>query len=126
LGQGQFRRQVLMRWHGRCVVTGCTLEYVLRASHIKPWRISNNDERLNPANGLLLTANLDALFDRCLISFENDGRMLLSGIATSDRELLGVPQNLRPDVTLGEAREFLRDHQRQYWRQQSLYDTVHR
>jgi hypothetical protein len=75
LGQGQFRRRVLERWQGRCVVTGCSLEDILRASHIKPWRCSNNDERLNPANGLLLTANLDALFDRHLISFDIDGRM---------------------------------------------------
>ena len=48
LGQGRFRRQVLEKWHRRCVVSGCTLEDILRASHIKPWRESNNDERLDP------------------------------------------------------------------------------
>jgi predicted restriction endonuclease len=67
LHQGRFRRQVLDKWQRRCVVSGCTLEDILRASHIKPWRDSNTDERLDPANGLLLTANLDALFDRYLI-----------------------------------------------------------
>jgi hypothetical protein len=115
LGQGQFRRRVLARWQGRCVVTGCALEDVLRASHIKPWRCSNNDERLNPANGLLLTANLDVLFDKCLISFNMDGQMLVSDrIVASERELLGIPQNLRPDITLGEERDFLREHQSAY------------
>jgi hypothetical protein len=120
LGQGQFRRRVLERWQGRCVVTGCALADVLRASHIKPWRCSNNDERLNPANGLLLTANLDALFDRCLISFDDSGRMLVSpDIEASEREMLGIPRNLRPDITLGEERDFLRDHQRAYTRKHS-------
>ncbi len=104
LGQGQFRRQVLERWRRRCVVTGCTLEDILRASHIKPWRSCTDDERLNPANGLLLTANLDALFDRCSISFEDDGRMLVSGnISPSEREMLGIPQDLRSDLTLRTA-----------------------
>jgi len=45
-----------------------------------------------PANGLLLTANLDALFDRFLISFDHDGRMLISPqIEFACHEMLGIP-----------------------------------
>jgi hypothetical protein len=112
LGQGRFRYQVLEKWGQRCVVSGCAVEEILRASHIKPWRESNNDERLNPANGLLLTANLDALFDRHLISFENDGRMLVSlNISPTEREILEIPRNLRSDLVLGEQeRHFLCQH----------------
>lgn len=121
LGQGRFRLQILERWRRRCAVTGCALEDILRASHIKPWRCSSNDERLDPANGLLLTANLDLLFDRYLISFEQDGRMLISPrIIVSEYELLGIPQNLRSDIPLGETLRFLVDHQRAFIRRYAL------
>lgn len=78
IGQGQFRAEVLAKWNSRCAVSACGLEPVLRASHIKPWRISSNRERLDADNGLPLTANIDALFDCGLISFDNDGRVLFS------------------------------------------------
>ena len=52
---------------------------MLRASHIKPWRVSSNAERLDRFNGLLLTANIDILFDRGLISFNDDGTLLHKG-----------------------------------------------
>jgi len=92
LGQGPFRTRLIERWGGRCPVTGCSQEQALRASHIKPWRCSTNQERLDSANGLLLTANLDALFDRFLISFDDDGRMLISPqVEFACYEMLGIP-----------------------------------
>ncbi len=95
-GQGQFREQVAERWGRTCAVSGCAQEAVLRASHIKPWRASCNRERLDSANGLLLAANLDALFDRGLLTFDDQGQMLISrAICTKDRTLLGVPARLR-------------------------------
>ncbi len=69
LGQGQFRVDVEKLWRGACGVTGCRISAVLRASHIKPWSQSNNKERLDPENGILLAAHIDALFDRGLITF---------------------------------------------------------
>jgi hypothetical protein len=51
---------------------------VLRASHIKPWKKSSNDERLDPENGLLLLANIDILFEKGFVSFDDDGCMLVS------------------------------------------------
>jgi hypothetical protein len=71
-GQGNFRDQLMARWDNSCAVTGCNQPQVLRASHIKPWKKCSNAERLNPYNGLLLSANLDALFDRGLVSFETE------------------------------------------------------
>lgn len=53
----------------------------LRASHCKPWRDSNNEERLNGENGLLLTPSIDHLFDRRFISFEDNGRLIVSPVA---------------------------------------------
>ncbi|MBP7948917.1 MAG: HNH endonuclease [Verrucomicrobiales bacterium] len=78
VGQGWFRSAVLCEWGNRCAVTGSTTLDAIRASHIKPWRDSNDSERLNPHNGLPLVASLDALFDCGLISFDEAGGMLVS------------------------------------------------
>ncbi len=81
IGQGEFRRKVLAVWGGKCAVTGVGQLETLRASHIKPWSICGGEdgsERLDANNGLALSATYDALFDRGLITFENDGRMLVS------------------------------------------------
>jgi hypothetical protein len=77
IGQGIFRKQLLEMWDG-CAVTGVKLPDLLRASHIKPWRESSNLERTNRFNGLLLLPQYDHLFDKGFISFEDDGRLLLS------------------------------------------------
>src|SRR5215471_7590743 len=46
LGQGRYRQQVMELWDGRCAVTGCSVEAVLEACHLKPWKISTDLERL--------------------------------------------------------------------------------
>ena len=61
VGQGDFRKHLIEYWQC-CSVTGCSRLDCLMASHIKPWRKSNNQERLDVFNGLLLTPNLDKLF----------------------------------------------------------------
>jgi hypothetical protein len=96
LGQGKFRQQVMKLWRNSCAVTGCKIPAMLRASHIKPWRdCESTNERLSADNGLILTANLDALFDRGLISFDKMGVMLISPeISDMDRQTLGL-QNAR-------------------------------
>lgn len=78
IGQGLFRGMVLRNWDYKCSVTGITTTEAIRASHIKPWKACNNEERLDPHNGLPLIATLDAIFDAGLISFENDGRAIVS------------------------------------------------
>jgi hypothetical protein len=96
LGQGRYRRELLKRWNDACAVTGCTVQAALRASHCKPWRESNNEERLDPNNGLPLVATLDALFDAGLIAFDGNGEMHVSGVLTAaDRGMLGLPLSLR-------------------------------
>jgi hypothetical protein len=107
LGQGQFRAAVENRWNGRCAVTGCAIPAVVRASHIKPWSKSTNPERLNPANGVLLAAHIDALFDRGLISFTNNGSMLLSPeIDIGERRRLRLPRPLRRKPDWAEKKFF--------------------
>jgi len=104
LGQGDFRLRVGKRWNDRCAVTGCAIASILRASHIKPWSSSSNRERLDPANGLLLIAHIDALFDRGLISFADEGTMLVSAQIADDLKQLQLPDRLRREPTKAERR----------------------
>ncbi|TVO53065.1 HNH endonuclease [Denitromonas halophila] len=76
-GQGRFRSAVL-GIEPRCRVTGVDVPELLRASHIKPWRDSDNCERLDGNNGLMLAPHVDVLFDRGLISFSDAGGILVS------------------------------------------------
>lgn len=77
IGQGRFRDSVIDYWRA-CAATGCDEPTLLIASHIVPWRESSNHERLDGFNGLLLIPNLDRLFDKGWISFDDDGRILRS------------------------------------------------
>ena len=75
--QATFRRIVLLNYGHRCCVTGIPVNEVLRASHIVGWA-ENVATRLLPTNGLCLSATYDAAFDRHLITFDEDCRMILS------------------------------------------------
>ncbi len=96
VGQDAYRRAMIEYWGGACAVTGLELPTLLRASHAKPWADCESDaERLDVYNGFLLTANLDALFDRFLISFNDDGCLLSSATLTyAHRQALGLDQVL--------------------------------
>jgi HNH endonuclease len=78
IGQGQFRDQLIDYWEGRCALTGLEVVELLRASHIKPWRDSNNTERLDVFNGFLLAPGCDAAFDAGFISFSPEGEIQIS------------------------------------------------
>lgn len=94
-GQGVFRARLDEYW-GSCAVTACTARELLRASHIRPWRESGNTDRLNPDNGLLLAAHLDAAFDQGLISFADDGGILLhERLSAADAKAVGVTATMR-------------------------------
>ncbi len=74
IGQGIFRQSLMDYWDGRCAVTGIDQPELLRASHMKPWTDCANDaERLDVFNGLLLTADWDAAFDKGLVTFDDNG-----------------------------------------------------
>lgn len=95
IGQGSFRRDVLKQWGDACAATGITELALLRASHIKPWCKATDEERLSPHNGLPLIANLDALFDRGLISFDAAGRLRCSDrLQPQTRQSLHLPDSL--------------------------------
>lgn len=96
VGQGPFRDALIKRWGG-CSVTSCRAHDLLIASHIKPWsNCTTPAERLGAANGLLLTPNLDRLFDRGLITFDDRFRIRISPrLRPGDALHMNVHQNLR-------------------------------
>ncbi len=80
-GQGIFKANVRLN-ESACRVTGVSDQAYLRASHIKPWRLADDEEKLNGCNGLLLAPHIDYLFDNGLISFADNGDMLISSKLT--------------------------------------------
>jgi putative restriction endonuclease len=92
VGQGQFRSDLLAAFGAACAVTHLQHAPLLRASHIKPWAASNNQDRLDPNNGLLLAAGVDAAFDNGYIGFDQNGRMIARPALTqADMQALGIP-----------------------------------
>lgn len=88
VGQQRFRRSVLEIFDFKCAVSGSAV--LVRASHIKPWRVASDQERLDPLNGLALSPNYDAAFDAGLISFRSDGAILIAREFVDDAHKLGI------------------------------------
>lgn len=82
-GQGFFKKEVA-HIEKNCRLTGITEKRHLRASHIKPWSQSNDAERLDGSNGLLLSPHVDHLFDRGYLSFKKNGVILQSSALRPD------------------------------------------
>jgi len=90
-GQGLFKNR-LFNIEKECRLTGITNPNHLIGSHIKPWaKCDNNTERLDGNNGLLLAPQIDHLFDKGYISFEDDGTLLISSFSDlNSLQKLGV------------------------------------
>lgn len=89
VGQEIFRDRLLDYWEGRCAVTGLAVVELLRASHIKPWADCETDaERLDVFNGFLLAPQLDAAFDRGLITVADGGAIVVSGDLNPEARLV--------------------------------------
>lgn len=97
-GQGLFRARILAQWDNRCAVTGYQDTRFLLASHIKPWRTSDNRERLDRFNGFPLIPSLDKAFDIGFISFDSSGKILLSPQLETP-ETLGIFEDQKIAIT---------------------------
>lgn len=99
IGQGKFKKLLIER-ECKCAICGVTDPRVLIASHIKPWSVSTNRERLDENNGLLLCPNHDALFDKHLITFDLQGKIVISQTLDEvTRIFLNVHDELRVKLT---------------------------
>jgi predicted restriction endonuclease len=87
---------------------------VLKASHIRPWADCTSGDRLNKYNGIALSANADALFDRYLISFNDSGKILISpNLPPGLLKTLGLNPNQEISIP-ALCRPFLNYHRRMF------------
>ena len=113
INQAVFRQMILSIYNNRCALTGINEKELLLASHIKPWAI-DIENRLNPKNGICLSALYDRAFDKGLIGFDNQYRVILSQqlkehcieeyyqqyFGYIDGRTLNIPyEDYKPDVT---------------------------
>ena len=109
VNQGIFRER-LLRKQSRCCLCGVSNPALLTASHIKPWSVSEPEERLDNDNGFLMCPNHDKLFDRGLISFADDGSILISdALSKEDRIFMNVNESMCLKLT-EKNKKYLRYH----------------
>ncbi len=77
VNQNVFRQIVMANYSGKCAISGIDIPELLVASHIVPWS-KNEDERLNPENGICLSSLYDKAFDVGLIGLNTNYKILIS------------------------------------------------
>ena len=113
VGQGSYRRELLNKFQNKCAVTGAELKEILIASHIVPWKDSSDEERRDVNNGILLSPNYDALFDKHLISFDDSGSIIISSKIKNLVNVLGIDLNAKVKVD-DEMKNYLTKHREQF------------
>ncbi len=103
--QPSYRKKLIAEFGGECAVTKADEPQILVASHIKPYKVSSEKERKDPNNGILLSSLYDRLFDRGFITFNPEGKMLISSwLSIENRQKLNVHTN-SPSIPLSPERE---------------------
>jgi predicted restriction endonuclease len=96
IGQGKFREELIDLWNC-CVISKFDDSIFLIASHIKPWKKSTNQEKIDKYNGLLLLPTYDKLFDLGFISFDDEGKIIISKFL-QDFGKLGIDETMVIDI----------------------------
>lgn len=112
VNQGVFRER-LLRKYSRCCLCNVNNKDLLIASHIKPWKDSEVDERLDMDNGFLLCPNHDKLFDNGFISFDDAGEIIISEkLNQVNCVFMNVKSDMKIDLNAGNRKylEFHREH----------------
>jgi len=119
VNQDAFRSKILEKYHNRCCLCGAgsSSERLLIASHIKPWKVSDDQEKVSVHNGLLLCPNHDKLFDIGMISFKDNGEIIISNkLCDSDIEQFQINHKMSINVD-PEMRLFLQYHREKIFRE---------
>jgi len=115
VGQGKFRQEVLKVWNEKCALTGVGVREILVASHIIPWQLSNNKQKVDKYNGLALSPDVDKLFDKGFISFDDNGSMLVkSSLPDETLNQLGIKTSKRIEGLKEQHLVYLRKHRELY------------
>ncbi len=116
INQDKFRSGLLMKYHNKCCLCGVDEESVLNASHIKPWSDSDEHEKLDLGNGLLLCPNHDKLFDRGFISFDENGKIMISDrLSEASQMYMNVTGKMSIQIT-EDNKEYIRYHREHIFR----------
>jgi predicted restriction endonuclease len=118
VGQGKYRSKLITYW-GKCALTGYSDVRLLVASHIKPWRDSDNKERLDPYNGLLLLPNLDKAFALGYISFTEKGVIKTSEFIEAPQKL-GIQKKMKINV-VSQHQDYLAYHRENVFQKKNEY-----
>jgi predicted restriction endonuclease len=113
INQGKFREILLNYWDNACAVSGLKEKKLLIASHILPWSKSTKQQQGDPFNGLLLSVVWDSLFDKGLVSFDDNGQAILEKLNDKTIECLGLnnePYIIFPDKLTTEHKQYLNMH----------------
>jgi len=114
VGQGYYRQQIIEKWGGKCPITGIDVRSILISSHIVRWSESNDEERLDVENGILLSPVFDSLFDRHLISFKDTGEILVSKKLNNENVIrLGLSKEIKIEVSKGMIK-YLKRHRKKF------------
>lgn len=116
LNQSEFRERLLNRYE-HCCLCGVSNPSLLIASHIKPWVKSDSKEKLDIDNGFIMCPNHDKLFDRGLISFNNEGEILISSdISVNDRIFMNISDTMK--ISLSERnKKYLEYHRKEVYKE---------
>ncbi len=120
VGQEAYRKALIEYWGASCAVTGFNLTELLRASHAKPWAsCENNQERLDVFNGFLLISQLDLLFDKGYISFDDEGDILISSLLDENqKQVLGIYSEMKLRRINDKHKRYLNYHRK------NIYKTI--
>ena len=111
VNQGVFRERLKGK-QKRCILCQVDNDQVLTASHIKPWSKSLPEERLDPNNGFMMCPNHDKVFDRGLITFDDEGKIVISEkLSQTNRMFLNLADNMKIEVT-DMNRKYLQYHRK--------------
>lgn len=115
VGQGKYRDDLLEECPF-CPITMINDERLLIASHIKPWAVSSDEEKVDPKNGYMLSPLYDKLFDRGLITFSNDRKIHISNwLSPKNQERIGLQDGkFYQFLPMDEKREFYLQYHRDF------------
>lgn len=112
-GQGIFRDRVIKKWQGKSSVSFFCKVECMKAAHIKPWKKCNEKDCLDADNGLLLTPNIDFLFelDNGYITFGDDGNVIFTSRLTNDiMKEFGITKDLKLKEVNEKTKKYLEYH----------------
>lgn len=110
VNQGIFRDKLMQRY-SKCCLCGVSNPAFLTASHIKPWCESDAHEKLDIENGFLMCPNHDRLFDQGWISFDDNGRIIISDeMSQVDRIFMNVNEDMK--ISLSEKNKIYLQYHR--------------